>query len=163
MGRVKSLERTFIDKIGHRQHIKERILKPFDSHGYLRVNLCNGRGKRKDFFVHRLVCEAFHKNPENKPCVNHIDENKTNNTASNLEWCTVKENCNHGTRNARVAKTKSKPVGQYTLDGKLFKVWQSASEVQRHLGFDSSTISKAARGKIKTAYGYVWKYIKEEN
>lgn len=93
LGRVKSLERTFLDKIGHKQHIKERILKPkTDRNGYLRVGLSNGNGKPKTLSVHRLVCQAFHKNPENKPSVNHIDENKVNNTASNLEWCTVKEN-----------------------------------------------------------------------
>ena len=132
-------------------------------YGYLRISVSNGSGKKKLLKVHRLVCSAFHKNPENKPCVNHIDENKTNNTASNLEWCTYKENNNHGTRNKRagkaIAKALSEPVGQYTRDGKLIKVWQSASEVQRQLGYSSSCISGVARGVRKTAYGYVWKYI----
>ena len=96
-------------------------------------------------------------------CVNHIDEDKTNNTASNLEWCTYKENSNHGTRNERMAKTKNKPVCQYTRDGKLIKVWQSVNEVKRQLGFDCGNISKVALGKQKTAYGYVWKYIEKEN
>jgi hypothetical protein len=94
--------------------------------------------------------------------VNHIDENKANNTASNLEWCTVKENNNHGTGNARRGKALSRPVGQYTRDGKLIKVWQSTMEVERHLGFSNQNISTAALGKYKTAYGYVWKYINEE-
>jgi len=163
MGRVKSLERTFIDKRKHKQHIKERILKPQPCRGgYLLVDLCNGRGKIKHTLVHRLVCAAFHENPENKPCVNHIDEDKTNNTASNLEWCTYKENSNHGTRNARMAKTKNKPVGQYTTNGKLIKIWQSLMEVQKQLEFSPSNISKVALGKNKTAYSYVWKYIEEE-
>jgi len=129
----------------------------------LRVILYNSSGKRKAFLVHRLVCEAFHENPNNKPCVNHIDENKANNVASNLEWCTVKENINHGTRTARMAKARSKPVGQYTLDGKLIKVWQSTMEIQRQLGFNRGNISAVARGERKTANGYVWKYIEEEN
>ena len=166
MGRVKSLDRTAIDKAGRKRHYKGRILKPvISSDGYLRVFLCNGRGKQKDCFVHRLVCEAFHKNPKNKPCVNHIDENKTNNTASNLEWCTVKENNNYGTRTARAtkatAKVLSKPVVQYTKDGKLIKVWQSTHEVERQLGFNNSNISAVARGERKTAYGYVWKYVEK--
>ena len=161
LGRVKSLERIVIRKNGLKQTIRKRILKPqIDQGNYLRVGL-NSNGKRKYFFVHRLVCEAFHENSENKPCVNHIDENKANNTASNLEWCTVKENCNHGTRNERRAKAQSKPVGQYSFEGKLIKVWQSTNEVERLLGFEHSAISAVARGERKTAYGYVWKYIEE--
>lgn len=163
MGRVKSLERTSIDKRGHKHHTKERILKSRPNHkGYLRLTLHNDSGKKKSFFVHRLVCEAFHENTENKPFVNHIDENKTNNIANNLEWCTYAENNNHGTRNARIAKSLSRPVAQYTLDGELIKVWQSPREVQRQLGFDQSHISKVALGKQKTAYGYVWKYIEKK-
>lgn len=54
MGRVKSLERIFLDKRGHRQHIKERILKPStNQYGYLQVNLYDDSGKIKRFTVHR--------------------------------------------------------------------------------------------------------------
>ena len=160
IGRVKSLERETFRKDGKKLPLKERILKlrP-NKDGYLRVQLCNGSGKTKNFFVHRLVCEAFHENPKNKPCVNHINEDKSDNRACNLEWCTHKENNNHGTHNARAAKTKSKPVGQYTTDGKLIKIWQSTNEVERQLGFSHSYISATARGKHKLAYGYVWKYV----
>lgn len=163
-GRVKSLERTFIDKSGHKQHIKERIRKPStDKDGYLYVLLYKGSGKGRKFLVHRLVCGAFYENPKNKPQVNHINEDKADNRASNLEWVTAKENCNHGTRTARmakaVAKTKSKPVGQYTRDDKLIKIWQSTIEVQRQLGYYHSSIGAVARGERKTAYGYVWKYV----
>ena len=163
MGRVKSFGRTVVSKNGLKQYRKGRILKPrTNGYGYLRVDLCCGRGESKSFYVHRLVCEAFHENTENKPCVNHIDEDKTNNTASNLEWSTYKENNNHGTHNARSAKARSKPVSQYTREGKLIKVWQSTNEAQRKLGFAKQNISAVARGKRKTAYGYVWKYIDEE-
>ena len=132
-----------------------------DRYGYLLVIFCDTSGKRKTLKVHRLVCKAFHENPENKPCVNHLDENKANNEASNLEWCTYEENINYGTRNTRSAKAKSKPVGQYTLDGKLIKVWQSTMEIERQLGFDNSYIGATAQGKHKLAYGYVWKYIEK--
>ena len=164
-GRVKSLDRTVPLRNGSKQYKKGRILKPIpDRYGYLRVILFNDSGKKR-FSVHRLVCEAFHDNPENKPCVNHIDEDKTNNSASNLEWCTHKENNNHGTHNARVgkavAKALSKSIGQYTRDGKLIKVWQSTHEVERQLGFYHSHLGAVAQGKAKTAYGYVWKYIEE--
>ena len=146
-GRVKSLKRK-----GRK---KERILKhQIDRNGYLRLNLCAG-GKSRLFFVHRLVCQAFHENPDNNPCVNHIDENKTNNAASNLEWCTYEENNNYGTRNERA----SKPVGQYSLEGKLIKLWPSLTEVKRQTGFDQGNISEAANGKRKQAYGFIWKCI----
>ena len=168
MGRVKSLERTVTRKNGIKQTIRERILKPStDKDGYLLVSLYNGRGKVKTFKVHRLVCEAFYENPKKKPCVNHIDENKTNNKASNLEWCTYKENSNHGTRNARmakgVAKALSKPVGQYTTEGKLVKVWQSTREVQRQLGFANNNISKAHEVNIKQLMATCGNMLKKGN
>lgn len=159
MGRVKSLERKFINKIGRERYVKECFLKPgADRGGYLRVGLCDGE-KRKTFKVHRLVCEAFHENPDNKPQVNHINEIKTDNRASNLEWATARENSNFGTRNERLGKAQSKPVGQYTLDGDLIKAWQSTNEVQRQTGFSQGNISLAANGKYKQAYGYIWKYV----
>lgn len=151
MGRVKSLERK-----GRKS---ERILKQAVTHdGYLRVGLYAG-GKQKTLKVHRLVCEAFHENPDNKPEVNHIDEDKTNNNAANLEWCTRRENVNHGSRNERTRKTESKSVGQYTLDGELIKIWPSTIEAQRQAGFDCGHISKVANGERKTHKGFVWKYI----
>ena len=134
---------------------KERFLKPsMDKDGYLLVTLCAG-GKPKTLKVHRLVCEAFHENPDNKPQVNHINEDKTDNRACNLEWCTCKQNVNHGSRNERV----SKPVGQYSLDGKLIKLWPSTMEVQRQTGFSQGNISQVANGKYKQAYGCIWKYV----
>lgn len=161
-GRVKSLERKIPHYRGGERIQKERILKQIaDRYGYQGVNLHTG-GKQKTLKVHRLVCGAFHENPDGKPCVNHIDENKSNNCASNLEWCTYAENNNHGTRNERSAKNRSKSVGQYTLDGDLVKVWQSTNEVERQTGFDQSTICKAAKGKYKQSYGFIWKYVERE-
>lgn len=162
MGRVKSLKRKAHHWRGGELTIKERILKPItDSFGYRIVNLHTG-GKQKTHKVHRLVCQAFHENPENKPHVNHINEIKTDNRACNLEWATAKENNNHGTHNERVAKARSKQVGQYTLDGELIKVWPSVREVQRRMGFEQGYVSATARGEHKQAYDFIWKYISKE-
>lgn len=157
IGRVRSLERK--DCLG--RTVKERVLKPaFNDFGYLIVGLCAG-GKQKTLKVHRLVCEAFHENPYNKPQVNHLNEDKSDNRAVNLEWATAKENLNHGAHNERMAKTLSKPICQYTRDGELVKIWPSTIEVQRQTGFSKGHISKAANGNRKTAYGFIWKYKNE--
>ena len=158
-GRVKSLERTFIDKIGRERYVKERILKPaFNGRGYLFVNLYAG-GKPKMHKVHRLVCQSFHDNPDNKPQVNHINEIKTDNRSSNLEWATARENSNFGTRTERSGKAQSKPVAQYAQDGELIKIWPSVRGAERKTGFSHCYISQAANGKRKQAYGFIWKYV----
>jgi hypothetical protein len=72
-----------------------KILNPcLDSYGYFRPGLQTLKGQ-KSFYVHRLVAEAFIPNPENKPQVNHINGDKEDNRAENLEWCTSAENTYH--------------------------------------------------------------------
>lgn len=73
----------------------ERFIKDsLNNRGYHIVHLYDN-GVCTTCLVHRLVAQAFISNPENKPCVNHIDGNKDNNTKSNLEWCTYSENNQH--------------------------------------------------------------------
>lgn len=78
-----------------------RILKSAKSKGGYPYIVLSKNGITSNKTIHRLVAKAFIPNPENKPEVNHIDENKTNNKVSNLNWMTRKENVNHGTRTER--------------------------------------------------------------
>ena len=71
-----------------------------NGHGYKTVCLCID-GKPKHYYVHRLVASAFVENPNDYPEVNHIDEDRGNNRAENLEWCTSKYNKNYGRRAER--------------------------------------------------------------
>lgn len=150
LGNVKSLN--------YRRTGKERILKPGNyKEGYLYVILCKNR-KLKHFTIHRLVAQAFLENPDHKSDVNHKDENKTNNCVNNLEWMSRKENINFGTHNQRMAKSLSKSVLQFTKNGEFVKEWPSVMQIQRELGFSSGNISQCCNEKIKTSYGYVWKF-----
>ena len=133
---------------------KERILKScVHKSGYLVVILYKD-GKAKIHYVHRLVAEAFIDNPDNLPCVNHKNEDKTDNRVENLEFCSYQYNINYGTRNERISKI----VVQYTLDGVFVEEYPSVSEAKRQLGYSQGNISECCLGKRKTAYGYKWKY-----
>lgn len=153
---------------------KPKLLKlSYNKQGYLVVKLCKNR-KGKTFRVNRLVAETFLPNPDNKPQVNHKDEDKTNNFVflnkdgsvdkekSNLEWSTPKDNCNHGTRNERMAKTKtngktSKKVLQFTLDGEFIREWPSTQECGRN-GFKQGAVAACCRGEEKSHKGFRWEY-----
>ena len=164
LGRVRSLDKYIDVKIRNVDKVLKRgkILKPvYDKNGYLKVFLCKN-GKGTYFRVHRLVAKTFIPNPDNLPCVNHKDEDKTNNYPYNLEWCTVKYNNNYGTRNERAAKSntngkRSKKVYQYNLKGNLVNIWPSTKECNRN-GYKQSCVINCCVGKRKTYKKYIWSY-----
>lgn len=100
-GRVKALSKivNYID--GRNRYYDEKILKPRMNKGYEGVHLHSSE-KSKEVSVHRLVCLAFLPNPENKPCINHKDSDRSNNHISNLEWVTHKENTQHAIKVKRM-------------------------------------------------------------
>ena len=175
-GRVRSKDRVSFSG----RKLKGRVLKQTANKGYYMIGLYKD-GKRFSKTVSRLVAKAFIPNPENKPEVNHIDENKANNHANNLEWATAKENANHGTRPDRLRKISIKnkshkhlfkndklrklnesrkvPVKQIdTETGEVINKFPSRAEANEFLGKKrtSSAISDCLSGKCKTAYGFKW-------
>ena len=170
LGRILSLN--------YRNTGRAKLRNPVEiSNGYLRVKLSKN-GEYKQCLVHRLVAETFIPNPENLPEVNHIDEDKTNNFVflnedgsvdkekSNLEWKNHRDNCNHGTRNERIAKAnkivktngkRSKPVLQFTLDDEFVREWPSVGECGRN-GFNKGVVSACCRGERKSHKGFRFMY-----
>ena len=157
-GRIKSLDRTVIDKMGRKRFFKGyECLIHLDTDGYRTVPLSKD-SHSYTAKVHRLVAEYFLLNPRMCSDVNHIDENKANNDINNLEWVTHKENCNKGTRNERAGKKHRKPVVQLDLNGNIIKVWNCQIETKK-AGFSITCVNNCARGNQETHKGFKWMYL----
>lgn len=183
MGYVRSVDR--IVKRGNcfekrKSHLMSAVASD-GTHGYSYVNLyMNGKTYPKR--VHRLVAEAFIPNPENKPCIDHINTIRNDNNVENLRWVTYKENalnnitysrCKQNTyskdsiRKALETKKKNnkkrapKTVYQFDKQGNFIAKYYSGAEASRKTGIDHSSIIDVCNGKLNTAGGYFWGYDKD--
>ena len=167
-GRVFSLDRSVVVVEGNRtytKHLKgKQIKQAMHGKGYKVVTLTKD-GKMTNLYVHRIVAEAFLPNPDNLPMVNHKDEDKANNFAENLEWCTAAYNRTYGNAIERHAKTlrgresgKRTPVIQKYADGKFANRYDSISEAALSVNGAVGAISAVCKGKRKLAYGFRWEY-----
>ena len=168
-GRVKSLDRIAImSRYGKEieRRIKGRLLKAWIAQDYFHVTLCK-RGKIKAPFVHKLVAAAFIDNPNKYKTVNHKDENKKNNRADNLEWCTTLYNRNYGTGEQRrllafmaSSATHNKKhrsvISVNKKDGQT-KRYNSISDATKD-GFTVSCVVNCCKGKLKSHKGHIWRY-----
>ena len=146
----------WVSNIG-RVKSKRKILKLIDGE-YLKVGLSKN-GVQKTKAVHRLVAKAFVDNIDNKPMVNHKDENKHNNKYDNLMWCTNLENINYGKRNEKVSKSNSiYKITQKDKEGNIIKIWNNIWDLINNTGYKKDNIRCCCRGKYKYAYGYIWEY-----
>ena len=142
-------------------YVTNKFLKPHPNHkGYELVTLSDNDNNKKTYQVHRVVYEAVSGKPIPEGMqVNHIDENKTNNHISNLNLMTPKENSNWGSGIEKHTKTRSKPVAQYNMGGKLINIYPSLNEVSRTLHLSSGRISESCRGITSGYKGFRWKYL----
>lgn len=158
-------------EISNLGHIRKgtTMLSPWSQYGYSIVGLWKN-GKCKKNRVHRLVAEAFIPNPNNLPSINHIDENKTNNIVSNLEWCSVGYNNSYGNRTQKMLSTYKmkntsnceREVEQHSLSGELLAVYKSLSEASRITGLSIGNLSSVCNKKShrNTLGGYLWNFRK---
>lgn len=138
-------------KTGHYRKLK---LKHNRRSGYMYVNLYNKESSITRS-VHRLVAMAFLPNPDDKPEVNHINEDKTDNRVENLEWTTSHEN------NVHRKYKRCKPIGMYSVDGELLATFTSERAVCEVLGTSKANVSQALGSDRRTCQGYVIKYAEE--
>ena len=162
LGNVRSVDR-YIECRGAMRFQKGKMLRPhIGKFGYKQVIL-NNKGM-KLYKVHRLVAEAFIPNPDNLPQVNHKDENKINNNVENLEWCTCLYNLLYNDlHHRRNNKNNRKSISVVRMQGdRVDAIYPSLNEAARKIGCSSGNISKCCRGIKNSAYGFQWKYLKEE-
>lgn len=145
------------------KHSNKILKKVLFTNGYVRACLYKD-GNYNNYLVHRLVAEYFIPNPNNYPCINHKNEDKTDNRVENLEWCTYSYNNTYNNKQVRIKKTKLEhnckyagiPVLQLSLDGKVLKRYNSAYEAQRIIGKRHILESCYNPKRYKTIGGYRW-------
>jgi hypothetical protein len=149
----------------------KRLKRHLDGHGYWNVNMVVD-GRHKVVKVHRLVALAFIPNPDNKPEVNHIDNNPRNNNVSNLEWCTHKENMYWMYKTGRAKRTQQWLDRLHETQSKSYKkvigtnldtgeeiTFENLNSVKR-AGFQPSCVCYCCNGtrNVKQHKGFSWRY-----
>ena len=143
LGRIKSL------KYG-----KEVIMKPKpNTHGYIRVSITM-HNKKKSIAVHRLVAETFIPNPDNKPCIDHINTNRADNRVENLRWVTYSENSYNPITNKRnsIANTgASNPNARKTKCITTGKIFETTTAASKYYNVQRENICRCCKGVVKSA------------
>lgn len=143
-------------------YLSNKFLKPYrtkKNQNYLSVQL-----QGKNFQIHRLVAEAFIPNPQNKPTVDHIDKNPSNNNVKNLRWATLEEQCqnkNYINHPKNIGSCEEKAVFMCDKNThEVIKQFSSMTEAAIFLGNKEirKNISAVCRGKRLSTYGYYWRY-----
>lgn len=153
---------------------KKIFLKPREhTKGYMRVMLFNN-GNRKDYYIHRLVAEAFLPNPNNNPEIDHINSNRADNRLCNLRWVTKKENRNTEHHIKALSKSlkegKTQPganngkaiaIIQCDENGNFIRKWDYIRQAAKELNLNSKYISLCCKRKIKQTKGHYFRYFQK--
>ena len=151
-GRVKSL---------YTNKLKNTAIK---NTGYECVDLYIN-GKRENKTIHRLVAMAFITNPNSYKVINHIDGNKVNNNANNLEWCTQSYNIKHSYDNNLHIPTIEKAINsrkRKILCHQNNKKYNSIIEAAKDLNLNTGKVCEVCKGTRNHTKGYTFEYIKED-
>lgn len=131
------------------------------TNGYMKVEL----GKSNFHNVHRLVAETYISNLENKPQINHINGNKSDNRIENLEWCTQSENMLHAYKiglQKPYCSANAKKLTKIRMSKKVInevgQIFNSAKDASDALKLNSNAVGKSIREKYKCG-GLWWKYL----
>ena len=156
---IKNFPKYYISKCGkvYSSKSKKVLSINLNSVGYKIIILYNKR--LKNISIHRLVAETFIPNPNNKPCVNHIDGNKLNNHISNLEWCTYSENNKHAIKLGlnSIRANKIKQIDKHTNE--VIKIWDSISLAGKFSGDKYNMILDICNGIPRKSNKYIWSYL----
>lgn len=160
MGRIRSVGRS-VPVRGGFAYRNARIRKPNKKrNGYYGLLLSRNH-KNNNFLVHRLVAEAFVPNPNGLPQINHKNEDKSDNRADNLEWCTEKYNSNYGTRMDRIRKNNPRLKGKSVLCidefGKTINSYESIQSVKKD-AHNPALVYMCCVGTRHKHHGYIWKF-----
>jgi len=155
LSKVDTCKKYFISNLGRYKNTSGIITENYkvNDNGYIRVFVHS-----KTYSIHRLVALAFIENPENKAQVNHKDGNKLNNVASNLEWCTNKENQIHKVQSG-LNNNFTRKITQYDLEMNKIKDFDSIVGASKELNVGKSNIRGVLSGYRKTAGGFIFKYL----
>ena len=153
---------------------KQRIIKAFENqYGYLEITLTTKNGKKKYERVHRLVALAFCNKPDNCTVVNHLNGNKLDNRAENLEWTTIRGNTKHAYDNnlghmkdtqlkaAKLGADKSRYTIKVYKNSNLIGVFDGQENCAKELGINARTIYNCVKEDRMSRDGYSFVIYKE--
>ncbi|AEQ60429.1 HNH endonuclease [Acanthamoeba polyphaga mimivirus] len=163
---IEGFEKYMVSNFGNVKNINtDKILSQSNRGGYFSVYLKPKDIDAQQKKIHRLVALTFVKNkdPENKKVVNHINGDKLDNRAENLEWVTASENVQHAVDNNLITVTKRAVIQCNLKTGKKIKEFESVTDASNETGISTGHICDAANGKWKQAGGFAWKYSKKDS